>query len=150
MAFFNEFLDLITSLEEWKSSGWTIGPDPTRRTIAGHSVAYTIQGGAFAGNDQTLMLNQQQLQAGIYTGIGAQINLILPKSIGPNNSNSFGPECPWVNAADSDGDLHVVLLTGYSANSLIGITWGQRQEISWAFLQSNCWGVVFVQRGPAT
>lgn len=143
-------LDLNTSLDEWKNPGWTIGLDPTRRKIASHSGSYSIDGGAFPGNDPSLVLNPQQLQARIFSSIGVQINLILPKGISPNKSSSFGQGHPWDDATDSDGELHVVLLTGYLADCFLGITWAQRQKITWKFLQSNCWGVFFVEKGETT
>jgi len=139
-------LDLASSLDEWKTSGWTISPDPTQRKISGHSKPFTLQGGLYAGSDSTLLLSEQQLRAGIYTGIGAQVNLILPRGVGPSNTSSFGPGHSWQTAPDADGDLHVMLLTGYSSRGFLGITWAQRQEMSFAFLQSNCWGVFFIQK----
>jgi hypothetical protein len=43
-----------------------------------------------------------------------------------------------------------MLLTGYTADGFLGITWAQRQEMDWGFLQSNCWGVFTVQPGDST
>lgn len=143
-------LDLRTSLDEWQTSGWTIGTDPTLRKIASHSNSYSIQGGAFPGSDPNMALNQQQLQARIYSSVGAQINLILPKGVSVANSKSFGPGHPWNEGTDSDGDLHVMLLTGYSVDGFLGVTWAQRQEMTWGFLQSNCWGVFLVEKGETT
>jgi hypothetical protein len=144
-------LDLKTSLDAWQKPGWTIGPDQkTMRQIKSHSASYSISGGAFPGNDPTKVLSKQQLQADIFSSIGAQVNLYLPKDVSVNNSKSFGPGHPWQNPPDADGDAHVMLLTGYTADGFIGITWAQRQEMTWEFLQSNCWGVFFVEKGETT
>jgi hypothetical protein len=143
-------LDLKTSLDLWQKPGWTIGPDPNKRQIAGHSGSYGIENGTLPGGDPNLVLNQGQLQDLIYSKSGAQINLILPKGVGPKNGNSFGPSHPWQDGEDSDGDLHVLLLTGYTVTGFIGITWAQRQEMTWGFLQTHCWGVFSVDKGNTT
>lgn len=143
-------LNLNDSLDQWRDDGWTIGNDPTMRKIKNHSDSYSIEGGAFPGTDPTMTLNQQQLQARIFSSIGAQVNLILPEGVGVNNRNSFGPGHPWQDTSDSDGDHHVMLLTGYSPDGFLGITWAQRQQMTWGFLQAHCWGVFFVEKGETT
>ena len=144
-------LDLETSLDAWQHSGWPIGPDQkTMHKIASHSVSYSIDGGTYPGDDPTKVLSKQQLQARIFSSIGAQVNLYLPKAVSVKKSKSFGPGHPWQIPSDTDGDSHVMLLTGYCADSFIGITWAQRQEMTWEFLQSNCWGVFFVKKLETT
>jgi hypothetical protein len=143
-------LNLKDSLDDWKDEGWTIGNDRTMRKIKDYFGPYSIDGGAFQGSDPTMVLSQQQLRNRIFSDVCAQIDLSLPKGVSVNNSNSFGVGHPWQDTSDSEGDLHVVLLTGYSASGYLGISWAQRQEMTWGFLQKHCFGVFFVEKDETT
>jgi len=143
-------LNLKDSLDEWRDGGWTVGIDPTMRKIKNHAGPYGIESSAYPVEDPTMVLNQGQLRARIFESIGAHLNLILPKGVSVTKNNSFGPGHPWQDTSGSEGDPHVMLLTGYSADVFLGITWAQRQEMSWGFLQHHCWGVFFVEKGNTT
>ena len=143
-------LSLKDSLDEWRDVGWTIGIDPTMRKIKSYSGPYGIEGGAYPVDDPAMVLNREQLHDRIFAGIGAHVNLILPNGVSVRKSDSFGPAHPWQDTSGSEGDPHVMLLTGYSADDFLGITWAQRQKMTWGFLQHHCWGVFFVQKGNAT
>ena len=145
----NSGLNLQKSLAEWQSPGWLIGTDPTERKIQGFSSSSGIQGGTCPGNDATNAINEQQLQAAIFANIGVQINLILPKTISVNTS-SFGDDHPWQDTTGVPKSLHVMLLTGYDQLGFIGITWGQRQKMTWPFLQKYCFGVFTVVGSEST
>jgi hypothetical protein len=151
-------LDLGTSLKEWQGDGWTYGDDPVNPKLM-HRIQklfgpYSIDGGTLPVDNPVDVLNPEKLQGGICSSVGAQVNLILPSSVKFTNKGSFGPHNPWTDTIDSSGDEHVVLLTGYDVkadvDSFSGITWAQKQSMTWAFLQTHCWGVFFLEGGDTT
>lgn len=141
---------LTDSLNEWRDTGWTFGSDTNVHRIASRSDSYSIDGGKFPVTDPTMVLNQQQLQTLIYISVGVQINLALPQNVGFGHQGTFGPGNPWLGTSNSRGKLHVMLLTGYVADTFVGITWAQRQEMDWAFLEGHCWGVFTVEPNDST
>jgi hypothetical protein len=144
-------LDLKTSLDEWQIPGWTFGGDTQNlHTIKSHSPAYGIHGGQLPVEGSVLELSPQQLQIGICSNSGAQVNLILPPDVMPTKASTFGPDHLWDDVSDSLGQQHVVLLTGYDANTppnFVGISWGQKQWMTWGFLQQRSFGMFFVEPG---
>jgi hypothetical protein len=151
-------LDLGGSLEEWKQQGWAYGGDPVNpgvsHTISDYCGPCNIQDGVLPTDNAVCAITSEQLQAGVCSYVGAQVNLILPSNVKWANKNSFGPGNSWTDTSDSSGDLHVMLLTGYSSGSgndyFSGITWGQKQTMTWEFLKTHCWGVFFIQPGATT
>jgi hypothetical protein len=144
-------LNLKISLDQWHILGWTYGGDETSfHTINSHSPAYAIQGGPLPVEDSVSDLSPQQLQVGICSNSGAQVNLMLPPNVSPTDNDTFGPNHVWDDISGSIGEQHVVLLTGYDANTppnFLGITWGQKQWMTWGFLQQRSFGVFFVEPG---
>jgi hypothetical protein len=149
-------LILADSLQEWKLKGWVYGVDgSTKHQIDDCCGPLRIDGCLIPSVPATWpTLTPDLLRAGIYTHVGAQINLTLPYTVKAIPPNSYGPDHPWANMPDRSGDNHVVLLTGYdvagAVDNFTGITWGQKQSMTWEFLQSHCWGVFFVQGGRNT
>jgi len=143
-------LDLQESLDEWKKIGWTIGRDRTMRKINGYSGPYSVNGDAIADGNPSMELSQQQLKAIIFSSIGAEIILSLPEGISVTNKNSFGPGHPWHDTSGSEWESHVMLLTGYDKDGFLGITWAQRQKMTWEFLKTYCYGVFFVEKSETT
>ena len=150
-------LDLPTSLDEWQNSGWIYGADPVhdtfKHTVACCSQPYTIEGAQLETQGAVAALSIQQLQVGICTNSGAQVNLILPPDVDPNDDSTFGPGHTWDDTTGSIGKQHVVLLTGYGNESppvFVGITFGKKQSITWGFLQARSFGIFFVEAGDAT
>jgi hypothetical protein len=149
-------LVLADSLQEWKLNGWVYGGDgSTKHQIDDCCGPLRIDGCLIPSVSATWpTLTPDLLRAGIYTHIGAQINLTLPSAVKATETNSFGTNKPWANMPDRGGDNHVMLLTGYdvagAVDNFSGITWGQKQSMTWEFLQSHCWGVFFVQGGQTT
>jgi hypothetical protein len=150
-TFIDNGLDLKASLDEWQNAGWPYGGDlHTEHKITLHSPAYGVQGGQLPVVDSVSDLSPQQLQVGICSNSGAQVNVILPPGVLPTDDDTFGPTHIWNDVSDSLGQQHVVLLIGYDANTppnFLGISWGQKQWITWAFLQKRSFGVFFVQPG---
>jgi hypothetical protein len=150
-------LDLNPSLIEWQNFGWTYGGDTTNDTykhkITLPSQPYAIEKGQLPVQDAVSTLNPLQLEVGICSNSGAQVNLILPPNVVPTDLRTYGPDHVWNDTSDSLGQQHVVLLTGYDASTppvFLGISWGQKQSITWGFLQKRCFGVFFVEPGDST
>jgi hypothetical protein len=143
-------LDLETSLLSWKRDGWPIKPSPAHRKIADYDGRYRLQGGAWPEPDPTKRLAQVDLQNRIFSDTGVQISLVLPEGIQVTDDSTFGPGHLWNDTSGSQGDHHVILLIGYTATGFIGITWAQRQEMTWGFLLSHCTGVFVIDAGPLT
>jgi hypothetical protein len=146
-------LDLAKSLQEWKQSGWFYGG--VEHQIQDCCGPFRIDGCLLPSVPATwATVTVDLLRAGIYTHVGAEINLVLPRTVNAADSNTFGPKNPWANMPDHYGENHVMLLTGFDVNGSVdnfsGITWGQKQSMTWEFLQSHCWGVFFVEGGDST
>lgn len=151
-------LDLGTSLNLWKMSGWPYGEDPInpilQHTIADYFGPCKINGGSLPVDNPVDVLTPETLQSGICVNSGAQVNLMLPSNVGFSSKDTFGPGVTWTDTIDCSGDLHVMLLTGYdatgAADKFSGITWGMKQSMTWAFLQTHCYGIFFVKGGGST
>jgi len=150
-------LNLADSLALWKQlPGWHYGGDPsTPHQIEDYCGPFRIDGCLLSSVPATWpTVTLDLLRAGIYTYVGAVINLVLPTTVDATDSNTFGPSHPWANMPDRDGPNHVMILTGYDVNGSVdnfsGITWGQKQSMTWEFLQSHCWGVFFVEGNGST
>jgi hypothetical protein len=149
-------LDLAVSLPQWKQHGWLYGGDPSNEhKIDDCCGPFKVDGCLLPTVPATWpTVTLDLLRAGIYTHVGAVINLVLPKSVQATDPKSFGPGNPWASMPDRSGENHVMLLTGFDVNGAVdnfsGITWGQKQSMTWEFLQSHCWGVFFVQGGKST
>jgi hypothetical protein len=151
-------INLADSLQQWLK-GWAYGEDPvnglTKHKIEDCCGPCRIDGCVIPSVPATWpTLTPDLLRAGIYSHIGAQINLNLPFTVKATLPNSYGPDHPWANMPDRSGDNHVVLLSGYDVaggiDNFSGITWGKKQSMTWEFLQSHCWGAFFVQGGNNT
>jgi hypothetical protein len=149
-------LVLADSLQEWKLDGWVYGGDRvTKHQIDDCCGPCRIDGCLIPSVPATWpTLTPDLLRAGIYSNVGAQINLTLPSTVSTTDPNSYGPSHPWAHMPDRSGDDHVVLLTGYdvigAVDNFSAITWGKKQSMTWEFLQSHCWGVFFVKGGNNT
>jgi len=153
-------LDLGTSINRWLQRGWSYGDISVAPTlmhkIDGFHGPCKIDGATLPVDNPVDVLTVEQLQVGICTNAGAQVNLMLPFAVGFSKPNSYGPANIWTDTNDSSGDLHVMLLTGYDVDpqtnldSFSGITWAKKQSMTWAFLQTHCWGVFFIEPGEDT
>lgn len=102
---------LIDALNQWRSSG-----------VAGHKIL------AFAeirlGDDRTL-------EAAIDLFGGAYVGLTLPS----NWQDAIDAGRAWADTSmlPNPSDGHCVWLVGYNATGPVCVTWGQLQQMSWAF-----------------
>jgi hypothetical protein len=147
-------LDLGTSLTLWKYPGWTAAGMQDRKILE----PYGPYGVALAGSPNATSndMDEDQVRNAIYLYTGAQVALRLPESINPSLSSTFGGETLWTDTGEPPFLPHAMLLIGYDDNGPIGITWGQRQHMTWAFLSRYCsglfdgTGLFVVERGPDT
>ena len=91
------------------------------------------------------------VKTAIVSHSGAHFTLNLPGGIGPPNNKSFGWNNPWTDLnAGSAANSHTMLLTGYDTLGPVGITWGQRQRMSWDFLYTYGASLFWVRKGAST
>jgi len=120
-VFDDKGVTFVTSLSEWTRAGWTAAGTPHRTIADFFSVNWQI-------NDE--------LKNALIAATGVQVSLNLPDGL--QNDGNFGPGNPWTDADAVGAFFHVILLTGYDTNGPIGITWGEKQNISWEFFHAFC------------
>lgn len=108
-------LDMLTSLNEWRQSGWTAG-----------GKIYTIY--AFA---QIALSNHNELMYCVYLLRGAYTGFNVPQSA----MDQFNAGQPWTVVANDGGIVggHCVYIVAYNATGPVCVTWGQKQQMTWAF-----------------
>jgi hypothetical protein len=116
-------LEVLGSLKLWRKRGWQVG-----------KTTYTIQ--AFSEVDRT---NHRSVKQAIFLDIGVGVGLMLPESA----MDQLDAGKPWDVVAGPTGkagpdDGHYVLVTGYTKKGLICVTWGAKQEMTWAFFDKYC------------
>jgi hypothetical protein len=138
---YDQGLVVLDSLNLWRKNGWKAA-----------NRAYSIH--AFAQIDQT---NQAEVKAAIYLLTGAGAGLSLPKSA----QTQLDAGKPWdvVHGPDAKPNSwggHYVFLSGYTTKGPVCVTWGRKQQMTWAFLKKYCdelYGIVdntdkFVKNSP--
>jgi len=116
-------LVVLDSLKEWRSKGWS---------VSGRK--YKIK--AFA------QINQQdpdEVKRAVFLDIGAGMGLSLPKTA----QAQIDAGKPWdaVNGSGSAPNSwggHYVYLSGYTATGPVCVTWGRKQQMTWAFVNKYC------------
>ena len=116
-------LVMLYSLNEWRLRGWRVG----RRV-------YRIM--AFASIDPH---SKSELQQVVFANLGCQVGLALPVSC----MDEFAHGKPWsttTGAGTKPGSLggHAVYVVGYTQVGPVCLTWGQRQQMTWAWYRKYC------------
>ncbi len=108
-------LVMLDSLNLWRKSGWT---------AAGK--VYNIY--AYAQLDIT---NHNELMYSVYLLRGAYVGFNVPQSA----MDQFNAGQPWTVVADDGGIVggHCVYIVGYNQTGPVCVTWGQKQQMNWAF-----------------
>lgn len=108
-------LVMLDSLNEWRKTGWA---------TAGHT--YTIY--AYA---QINVSNHKELQYSVSLLRGAYTGFDVPQSA----MDQFNAGKPWTVVASDGGIIggHCVYIVGYNATGPVCVTWGQKQQMTWAF-----------------
>ncbi|MEO8810301.1 MAG: hypothetical protein ABI386_08655 [Rhodanobacter sp.] len=116
-------LVVLDSLKEWRIKGWLAAK---RR--------YKIK--AFAEIDRSKRIG---LKRAVYMDIGVGLGLTLPDSAMPQ----FYAGKPWAVVAGNAGkpnpdNGHYVYVPGYTTSGPVCVTWGRKQQMSWAFFAKYC------------
>jgi len=116
-------LVVLDSLNEWRHDGWKVG----KKT-------YKVQ--AFAELD---FKNRQQVRQGIFADIGIGLGVQLPLSA----QTQIQTGQPW-DVVKGPGSTpgswggHYVYVPGYTPKGPVCVTWGRKQQMTWAWLNKYC------------
>jgi hypothetical protein len=141
-------LNLPKSLELWQTPGWTAGHVENRK-IEGSSPVDLICDGQHTV-DFANQATRDQLKSSIIKYQGVHLHLLLPPGITVHSGSTFGPANRWSDTPLDGIKDHVILLTGYNELGPIGITWGQKQALDWAFLKHYLVEMYWVTKGATT
>ncbi|HZX72675.1 MAG TPA: hypothetical protein VFE77_17915 [Rhodanobacter sp.] len=116
-------LVVLDSLKEWRSTGWIAAK---RR--------YKIK--AFAEIDRG---KNTEVKRAVFMDIGLGLGLTLPDSAMPQ----FYAGKPWSVVGGKAGKPnpnsgHYVYVPGYTTSGPVCVTWGRKQQMSWAFFAKYC------------
>ncbi len=118
-------LVILDSLNEWRQFGWKVGPKKKK---------YTIH--AFAQIDAH---NHAEVQAAVYLLTAAYVGVALPKSAQAQIQSGQ----PWdvttgPDATPNSWGGHCIMIPGYTAAGPVCVTWGRKQQMTWAFFDKYC------------
>jgi hypothetical protein len=142
-------LVLDTSLSSWINPGWKAGGTPGR-TISTYWGPYRVNNAPSYSSYLNDQMNAAQMMTSIFNYTGVQVSLLLPGSIDARVASSYGPNTDWRPSAEIRSTPHVMLLTGYDQLGPIGITWGQKQHMTWDFLVWCCSALFVIGKGTNT
>lgn len=113
----------LESLRLWRLNGWLIGRK-----------RYYIR--AYAEINRQ---SRQEMKRAIYMDLGVGIGLRLPTSA----QKELNAGKPWrqttgAHARANSWGGHYVYVTGYTRLGPTCVTWGRKQQMSWAFFQRYC------------
>src|SRR5258706_5305111 len=116
-------LVVLDSLKLWRSKGWKVGK---------HS--YKIQ--AFAQADQA---NHNEVLQAIYGDVGIGLGVQLDKDA----QNQIQTGLPWdvtTGPGSKPGSWggHYIYVPGYTPDGPVCVTWGRKQQMTWAWLDKYC------------
>lgn len=116
-------LVVLNSLQEWQTTGWLVG-----------TTNYKIQ--AFS---ELELGNHNQVMQAIVLDIGVGLGLGLPLSA----QTQFETGKPWDVARGARGAVnswggHYVFVPGYTKLGPVCVTWGRKQQMTWAFFDKYC------------
>ncbi|MFO0940021.1 MAG: hypothetical protein U0930_04575 [Pirellulales bacterium] len=116
-------LIVLDSLKLWRTKGWKIGKH-----------TYKIQ--AFAEVD---FGNHEEVRKAIFGDVGIGLGVSLPKAAqiqiqtGQIWDVTHGP-----GAAPGSWGGHYVYVSGYTPTGPVCVTWGRKQQMTWAWLDKYC------------
>jgi len=113
----------LESLKEWRKKGWKVGKH-----------TYKIQ--AFA---EINYMSRDEVRQAIFANVGIGLGLQLP--IAAQNQIQTGQ--PWDVTSGPDSKPgswggHYVYVSGYTPAGPVCVTWGRKQQITWAWLSKYC------------
>jgi hypothetical protein len=116
-------LVVLDSLQRWRSPGWRAAKHSYR--INGYStVAYT---------------NHDEMRLAIFSDVGVGIGVQLPNDA----KTQIQTGQPWdvttgPGSAPGSWGGHYVFLPGYTPMGPVCVTWGRKQQMTWAWLDKYC------------
>ena len=118
-------LNILDSLNEWRQKGWR--PTTKPKTYKIHAFA------------QVTAKNHAEVKAAIFLLVGVYIGLALPKSAQAQIQSGQ----PWdvvkgADAAPNSWGGHCVMIPGYNPTGPVCVTWGRKQQMTWAFFDKYC------------
>lgn len=116
-------LVVLDSLSLWRKRGWKVGKE-------------TLKIKAFAELDRT---DPEEIKSAIFFDVGVGIGITLACA----SMDQFHAGKPWdvVNGAAGRPrpDMgHYVYLSGYTLLGPVCVTWGRKQQMTWAFMDKHC------------
>jgi hypothetical protein len=113
-------LSVLDSIKLWRTKGWK---------AAGK--VYKIK--AFAEIDRK---NHDEVKSTVYADIGTGLGFALPDSALPE----FHAGKPWTQTSKppNQNNGHYVYIPGYTKIGPVCVTWGRKQQMSWAFFDKYC------------
>jgi len=116
-------LVVLESLKLWRTDGWI-------------AATQKLNIKAFAQINQ---LNHAEMKKAIFLDVGVGIGLSLPLSA----QDQIQAGKPWAvvtgpSAKPNSWGGHYVLCPGYTKQGPVCVTWGQKQQITWDFLDKYC------------
>jgi len=116
-------LVVLDSLKSWRTDGWV-------------AATQLLKLKAFAQLDPK---NHMQIKRAIFLDVGVGIGLMLPKSA----DKQMQAGKPWdvtsgPSAKPNSWGGHYVFCPGYTKRGPVCVTWGQKQQMTWAFLDKYC------------
>jgi hypothetical protein len=114
----NNDIETLESLKLWRKRGWE---------AAGQH--FKIK--AFAKIDQG---DRELIKRMIYINLGVGLGFFLPDSA----IAQFKAGQPWEVTRDKAKHGHYVYVPGYTKDGPVCVTWGCKQQMSWAFVDKHC------------
>jgi len=115
----NNDIEALESLKLWRKRGWE---------AAGQH--FKIKGFAEI-KDRT---DREAIKRAIYINTGVGLGFILPDSA----KTQFEAGQPWEVTRDKAEHGHYVYVPGYTKDGPVCVTWGRKQQMSWAFVDKYC------------
>ena len=116
-------LYILDSLDQWRKTGWKVG-----------GKTYKIK--AYA---QVNPKSRDDVKQAIFAEVGIAIGINLPLSA----QAEINAGKPWSitsgkNSTPGSWGGHCVLVVGYTTTGPVCLTWGQRQQMTWAWFAKYC------------
>jgi len=113
-------LVVLDSLKLWRKRGW-------KAAGKNYKIRY------FAEIGRTV---HDEVKSTVFADVGCGLGLTLPDSALPE----FHAGKPWVQTTDTGNPKsgHYVYVPGYTTTGPVCVTWGRKQQMSWAFFEKYC------------
>ena len=116
-------LVVLESLKVWRTKGWTAA-----------KASYKIQ--AFA---QINRLNHGEVKGAIFMDLGVGVGFSLPKTAQAQvQAGKAWDVVSGPGSAPGSWGGHYVYVPGYTKKGPVCVTWGRKQQITWAFWDKYC------------